>query len=57
MKREDYYFEIHIDAPLNTALSGTTENCPSISNLISNICTCAKGFRPTNDLKECGKKF
>jgi hypothetical protein len=57
LKREDYYFEIHVDAPLNTPLPAQREDCPPFSTLNNNMCTCDNRFHPSANLQECGKRF
>lgn len=41
---------------MNQILVSPMADCPEHSNLTSNRCECNDGYRPSNDLRECGKK-
>ncbi len=56
-KSRAYNFFISTDAPLNEQLVQPTETCPLNSALDRDQCKCNYGYRPSNDLRSCGKKW
>jgi len=55
-KAESIISLFQLDAPLNEQLVQPIEICPLNSALNRDQCKCNDCYRPSNDLRSCGKK-